>query len=489
MNKYKKRMLKKRIKENKNKLIISIAVIFVLALSVGYAAFNQTLSITGSATIKDALCAKNITGNFTITNSWQGNEIAKIDIDNYEQEVLENFTIEMKVPSGTTLAPMQQCVLNTVDGNLLPDANGIIIIELHGGENGNCSWISQIPAATNSNNTITPGSWGNGQGFSFTLKNDIIDSNNEITPDYIRFNGCTIYGEAGNQETPLTALGLSPSSETIGIGEVLNLTTSKTPSYKQVDLVYTSSNTNVATVSSTGVVTGVAPGTATITVSAEGISATSTITVIEQVIEVESITITPSTYRIEPEETVPLQVSFTPSNATSPITWTSSDPTVATVSSSGVVTGVSDGTATITATTDNNVTATSTITVASPLSHDDVSITFAQNYPYQYGDSYMFTLTIENLTSERITYFKIGLDIPQDVTFNLWQSNVRALGNYLEMISNDYTFIEANGTFTIQGNLTFPDSVLIDGQTPWGSPSRNIPEQYQTLIVTSIELE
>ena len=62
-----------------------------------------------------------------------------------------------------------------------------------------------------------------------------------------------------------------------------------------------------------------------------------------------------------------LTLSFTPADATNTVTWTSSDPTVATVAD-GVVTGVSTGTATITVTStlDATVKAEATVTVTFP---------------------------------------------------------------------------------------------------------------------------
>jgi uncharacterized protein YjdB len=59
-----------------------------------------------------------------------------------------------------------------------------------------------------------------------------------------------------------------------------------------------------------------------------------------------------------------LDASNTPVSTT--FTWTSSDPTVATVNAAGTATGVAAGTATITATTSNNISATATITVTAP---------------------------------------------------------------------------------------------------------------------------
>ncbi|MEL4885717.1 Ig-like domain-containing protein [Pectobacterium betavasculorum] len=61
-----------------------------------------------------------------------------------------------------------------------------------------------------------------------------------------------------------------------------------------------------------------------------------------------------------------LNATVLPASATNKaVIWSSSDPTIATVTSGGVVEGVADGTATITATTeDGTKTANSTVAVA-----------------------------------------------------------------------------------------------------------------------------
>ncbi|MBQ8382518.1 MAG: Ig-like domain-containing protein, partial [Clostridia bacterium] len=61
----------------------------------------------------------------------------------------------------------------------------------------------------------------------------------------------------------------SPSAELLA-GETLTLTATITPADASATLTFTSSDTSIATVSDTGVVTGVSAGTATITVSASG---------------------------------------------------------------------------------------------------------------------------------------------------------------------------------------------------------------------------
>ncbi|MES2704592.1 MAG: Ig-like domain-containing protein, partial [Bacteroidota bacterium] len=103
--------------------------------------------------------------------------------------------------------------------------------------------------------------------------------------------------------------------------------------------VWTSSNTAVATVnSSTGVITGVSgPGTATITYSlGTGCITTAVVTVL------------PLPAAIGGALNVCIGFTTTLTDATPGGTWSSSDPSVATISSTGVVSGLTAGTTTIT---------------------------------------------------------------------------------------------------------------------------------------------
>ena len=100
----------------------------------------------------------------------------------------------------------------------------------------------------------------------------------------------------------------------------------------------------------------------------------------------------------------------------------------------------------------------------------------------------MFVITIENLTDERINNFRIGLDLPTDVTFTFWNHMVEQDGNYVQLIDNEYFYIEPHETFTIQGSLEFPDKYLLDGTNPWGGYAQIIPSEYQYPEITSIEL-
>lgn len=88
-----------------------------------------------------------------------------------------------------------------------------------------------------------------------------------------------------------------------------------------------------------------------------------------QPIAVTSVSLSPSTFSAEIGETTQLAATVLPANATNQnVTFKSSNLTVATVSSTGLVTAVGAGTATITATTvDGAFTSTSTSTVTAPV--------------------------------------------------------------------------------------------------------------------------
>ena len=120
-----------------------------------------------------------------------------------------------------------------------------------------------------------------------------------------------------------------------------------------------SSNTNVATVSSSGVVKGVAEGEATITVTTDnGITATAKVIVLPLPISVYL----PATANINLGYSKTLTPTVSPANSETTYKWSSSDTSVATVRS-GKVTGKKEGTAKITVTTENGKTSECVVTV------------------------------------------------------------------------------------------------------------------------------
>lgn len=157
---------------------------------------------------------------------------------------------------------------------------------------------------------------------------------------------------------------LDKSSATLYLGKTLTLKATVSPSgATNSAITFTSDNKNVLTVSSKGVVTPVAPGTATVTVKTAdgGYTDTCKITVKRAV---TSIALDKTSAEIKSDETLKLKATIKPSNATDKtVTWSSSNKKVATVSSKGVVTPVGKGTATITAKSENGLKATCKVTV------------------------------------------------------------------------------------------------------------------------------
>jgi trimeric autotransporter adhesin len=131
---------------------------------------------------------------------------------------------------------------------------------------------------------------------------------------------------------------------------------------------WSTSDASDATVSSTGLVAGVATGLATITASYSSVDGTSAITVVPPVLL--AVTVSPATANLPSGETQQLKATGDYSdgstqNLTDVVTWSTSDSSIASVSSTGLVTaGTSTGLATITATdASTSVDGTAAITV------------------------------------------------------------------------------------------------------------------------------
>lgn len=119
-------------------------------------------------------------------------------------------------------------------------------------------------------------------------------------------------------------------------------------------ITWTSSDETVATVDSTGKVTAVGKGNATITATAGGKSDTVKVTVY---VPITSFTTPEEAFSLVKFTTKTIDTTINPSDTTEnkKITWTSSNNQVATVDQNGKVTGVAAGTAKITGKLENNM--------------------------------------------------------------------------------------------------------------------------------------
>ena len=172
----------------------------------------------------------------------------------------------------------------------------------------------------------------------------------------------TIYGVSGtyaetfakensikfvDQQIKATTASLDKTELTINKGAAAQLNLSVTPENFTDIVDWKSTDTNIVTVSDNGVVKAVSVGTATVKVTVGDVSASCKVTVLQPV---TGINLNKSSLTMDALGTFQMTASVYPDGANDKrITWSSSDPAIASVDENGLVTALKKGTATITA--------------------------------------------------------------------------------------------------------------------------------------------
>lgn len=192
-------------------------------------------------------------------------------------------------------------------------------------------------SVTKTNDTTV--TWSGSTTTAFTISNN----------KQIRWTSIVITYTPAN--VAVTGVTLNKSETTLEVGDVETLTATVAPSNAtNKNISWSSSDTDVATISN-GVVTAVAAGSATITVTTEDGSKTATcaVTVIaatKTAVNMTDFSATSTT--IVKGNTTTTSVTNDQDGWTAAYTYSSSDTDVATVNASGVITAVAKGNATIT---------------------------------------------------------------------------------------------------------------------------------------------
>ena len=222
---------------------------------------------------------------------------------------------------------------------------------------------------------------------------------------------CTIAVQEATVIVTVTSVSLNTSTEMLPIGGTFQLIATIAPTdATNKNVTWTSSNSSIASVNSSGLVTMQSVGTATITVSTEdgGNTATCTFTSQPQTINVDNVTLNSNSETLMVGGTFQLIPTVTPTDANNKnVTWSSSNATVASVNTSGLVTANATGTATITVTTvDGGKTATCTITVQ-PSTVVPTGVTLNSNAETLIeGSTFQLTETVApaNATNKNVTW-------------------------------------------------------------------------------------
>jgi hypothetical protein len=184
-------------------------------------------------------------------------------------------------------------------------------------------------------------------------------------------NGAILNAVGRLTSVTLQSLTISPLNSGIFVGSTLQFAaTGHYSDGSTRDLTSTaawiSSKVSVATITSPGgLASGLAKGFTTIKAAAGGFSASTTLTV--SAVALQSITVTPATAAISVGGSQQFRATGTYNNGsttdlTNSVTWSSSPKPVASISSSGLATGLRTGTATITAKS-SGVSGSATLTV------------------------------------------------------------------------------------------------------------------------------
>lgn len=206
----------------------------------------------------------------------------------------------------------------------------------------------------------------------------------------------TVTSSTPSPSTPVAVSGVALNKKvaTVNVGKKVTVKATVTPANADnKTLVWTSSNTKIATVSN-GVVKGVKAGRVIITAKTtdgSNISATCTVTVKQPVTRI-SLSKKATMYT---GKKLTLKAKVNPANASNKaLTWKSSNTKIAKVASNGVVTGVKAGTVKITATAKDGSRKSATCTVTVRQSVSKITLSKTNVVLPKKGSSYNVRVTV-----------------------------------------------------------------------------------------------
>ncbi len=181
-------------------------------------------------------------------------------------------------------------------------------------------------------------------------------------------------------------------------------------------LTWSSSDPSVATVDQTGLVRGLKEGTAIVSaVANNGISGTCQVNV--RFYPATGIALDKNSLLMGVGDSGTLSATINPSNASDKtVTWTSSDPSVATVDNNGTVMAKAEGTTTITASTHNGLTAQCMVTVDNNYHMVSFSANGGSGEPSFIGKENGVAVALPDTVPTRFPYNFLGWSGNQDAT-------------------------------------------------------------------------
>ena len=226
--------------------------------------------------------------------------------------------------------------------------------------------LSTLPTAVDiSNETVT---WNSSNTSVATVNSNgvvtaVSAGTAKIAATVLGLNAeCVITVE--NVSVPLQSISLSETEVTLNVGENKTLEVTYNPSNTTdpKDIMWSSSNEDIATVDAFGKITALSAGTTEIIATVGTKTARCTVLVKKPL----SISLDNTSLILPCKQIKQLTVTYNQENVEGNITWTTSDDSIVTVNQNGLVTALKEGTATITASL-NDISATCNVIVSGRL--------------------------------------------------------------------------------------------------------------------------
>lgn len=198
---------------------------------------------------------------------------------------------------------------------------------------------------------------------------------------------------------------LNRNNVTIGVGYKVNLYVNNDTSFNPNEVSWYSTNDNVASVSN-GVVTTKGVGSTVITASWYNYRATCLIQVINNYVEIKTISLNSSSEELYLNETRKLKVNISPDNATDKnLLYTSSNSQIVSIDSNGNMTGMSQGNAVISVSSSSgNAKASLMVRVVNTIGLKGISIRNQLTLNEGEGTTLTVSFNPSNATNKKITW-------------------------------------------------------------------------------------
>ena len=214
-------------------------------------------------------------------------------------------------------------------------------------------------------------------------------------------SGTTMLSITGGTTKTLTSIAVTPGNASIAVAATEQFTATATYSDGSTanistTVTWATASAAIATINSTGLATGVAAGSSSVTATLSGVTGTTPLTVTAKAKTLNSIAVTPANASIAVAATEQFTATATYSdgstaNISSTVTWATASAATATINSTGLATGVAAGSTSVTASL-SGVTGTTPLTVTAAKTIKSIAVT-PGNVSIAVGATQQFTAT------------------------------------------------------------------------------------------------